>query len=203
MDASEKKQIRVPMSRPGHGTKGQKIRLCTNHFDVKIANTDGYFFHYSVALYYEDGKPVEMKGVGRKVMDKVKETYSAEIGGKEFAYDGEKTLFTVGSLPRNKLEFSIVLDKVSSQRTDGKSSPAGEGSPNENEKKRRKRVSTFKVEISYATKIPIKAISDALRGKHSEEFLNAVRVLDIVLRQHAAYQRARCLMKVGLLSSPL
>uniref|UniRef100_A0A803LZQ5 Argonaute 4 n=1 Tax=Chenopodium quinoa TaxID=63459 RepID=A0A803LZQ5_CHEQI len=191
MDAPEQKQVRVSMARPGCGSKGQKIRLLTNHFNVKIANTEGFFFHYSVALYYEDGKPVEMKGVGRKVMDKIKETYSSEMGGKEFAYDGEKTLFTVGSLPRKKLEFTVLLDKVSSERTDGKSSPGGNGSPNESDKKRRKRVSqskTFKVEISYATRIPIKAISDALRGIESEDFLDAVRVLDIVLRQHAANQ---------------
>uniref|UniRef100_A0A803LTC2 Argonaute 4 n=1 Tax=Chenopodium quinoa TaxID=63459 RepID=A0A803LTC2_CHEQI len=186
MDAAEQKQKRVPMLRPGCGSKGQKIRLLTNHFDVKIDNTDYYFFQYSVALYYEDGKPVEaMKGVGRKVMDKIKETYSSELDGKEFAYDGEKTLFTVGSLPRKKLEFTVLLDKVSSERTDGKSSPGG----NESDKKRRKRVSqskTFKVEISYSTEIPIKAISDALHGIESEDFLDAVRVLDIVLRQHAA-----------------
>ncbi|XP_048495997.1 protein argonaute 4 [Beta vulgaris subsp. vulgaris] len=194
MDTSEQKQmIRVPMSRPGYGTKGQKIRLCTNHFNVKIANIDDYFFHYSVALYYEDGKPVEMKGIGRKVMDKINETYRSEMGGKDFAYDGEKTLFTVGSLPRNKLEFTVVLDKVSSEscRNDGKSSPGGDGSPRENDKKRRKRASqskTFRVEISYATKIPMKAIGDALRGKDSQEFLDAIRVLDIVLRQHAAKQ---------------
>uniref|UniRef100_A0A803LTC3 Argonaute 4 n=1 Tax=Chenopodium quinoa TaxID=63459 RepID=A0A803LTC3_CHEQI len=156
MDAPEQKQIRVPMPRPGCGSNGQKILLLTNHFNVKNANTDGFFFHYSVALYYEDGKPVEMKGVGRKVMDKIKETYSSEMGGKEFAYDGEKTLFTVGSLPRKKLEFTVLLDKVSSE--------------------------------SYATKIPIKAISDALRGIESEDFLDAVRVLEIVLRQHAANQ---------------
>lgn len=76
-------------------------------------------------------------------------------------------------------------------RNDGKSSPGGDGSPSENDKKRRKRASqskTFRVEISYATKIPMKAIGDALRGKDSQEFLDAIRVLDIVLRQHAAKQ---------------
>uniref|UniRef100_A0A803LZQ6 Uncharacterized protein n=1 Tax=Chenopodium quinoa TaxID=63459 RepID=A0A803LZQ6_CHEQI len=175
------------MLRPGCRSSGTKTQLLTNHFNVKIDNTDvHHFFQYSIALYYVDGKPVEvMKGVGRKVMDKIKETYSSELDGKDFAYDGEKTLFTVGSLPRKKLEFTVLLEKVSSERTDGKSSPGGNGSPNESDKKRRKRVSqskTFKVEISYATRIPIKAISDALRGIESEDFLDAVRVLDIVLR---------------------
>lgn len=69
-----------------------------------------------VALFYEDGRPVEMKGVGRKIMDTVQETYDTELAGKEFAYDGEKSLFTVGALPQNKLEFTVVLHSVSSNR---------------------------------------------------------------------------------------
>lgn len=44
------------------------------------------------------------------------ETYHSELGGKDFAYDGEKSLFTVGSLPRNKLEFAVVLEDMPSNR---------------------------------------------------------------------------------------
>lgn len=69
-----------------------------------------------VALFYEDGRPVDGKGVGRKVLDRVRDTYDSELSGKEFAYDGEKSLFTVGSLPRNKLEFTVVLEDVTSSR---------------------------------------------------------------------------------------
>lgn len=50
------------------------------------------------------------------MLDRVRETYDTELAGKEFAYDGEKTLFTVGPLPRNKLEFTIVLEDVTSSR---------------------------------------------------------------------------------------
>lgn len=56
------------------------------------------------------------KGIGRKVLDRVHETYDTELAGKEFAYDGEKSLFTIGALPRNKLEFTIVLEDVTSNR---------------------------------------------------------------------------------------
>lgn len=69
-----------------------------------------------MALFYEDGRPIDGKGVGRKVLDQVHETYKSELDGKEFAYDGEKSLFTVGALPRNKLEFTVVLDNVNSNR---------------------------------------------------------------------------------------
>lgn len=50
------------------------------------------------------------------MLDKVYETYESELGGRDFAYDGEKSLFTVGSLPRNKMVFTVVLDAVVSKR---------------------------------------------------------------------------------------
>lgn len=69
-----------------------------------------------IAMSYEDGTPVDGKGIGRKVLDKVKQTYAMELAKKEFAYDGEKSLFTVGPLPHNRLEFTVVLDDISSTR---------------------------------------------------------------------------------------
>jgi len=75
-----------------------------------------YLARDQVAFSYEDGRPVEGKGVGRKIMDRVQETYDSELNGKDFAFDGEKSLFTIGSLPRNKLEFEVVLEDVTSNR---------------------------------------------------------------------------------------
>ena len=74
------------------------------------------FMFKQVALFYDDGRPVEGKGVGRKLLDRVHETYDSELNGKDFAYDGEKTLFTLGSLARNKLEFTVVLEDVIATR---------------------------------------------------------------------------------------
>ncbi|OVA13774.1 Argonaute/Dicer protein [Macleaya cordata] len=185
------KPKRVPMARNGTGRKGQPIQLLTNHFKVGVTNVDGYFFHYSVALFYEDGRPVDGKGIGRRVIDRVHDTYDTELAGKDFAYDGEKSLFTVGPLPRNKLEFTIVLEDMSSTRNAGNGSPGGSGSPNETDRKRFRRPyqsKTFKVEISFAAKIPMQAIANALRGQENENSQEALRVLDIVLRQHAAKQ---------------
>lgn len=191
LEPVKKKILRVPMARRGVGNKGQKIQILTNHFKVNVTNVDGHFFHYSVALFYEDGRPVDGKGVGRKVLDRVHETYDTELAGKEFAYDGEKSLFTIGALPRNKMEFTVVLDDVTSNRNNGNSSPGGHGSPNEADRKRLRRPyqsKTFKVEISFAAKIPMQAIANALRGQESENSQEALRVLDIILRQHAAKQ---------------
>ncbi|XVF20204.1 hypothetical protein REPUB_Repub11eG0177800 [Reevesia pubescens] len=190
-EPAKKKVTRLPMARPGPGSKGQKIAVLTNHFKVNVGSVDRHFFHYCVSLFYEDGRPVDGKGVGRKVIDKVHDTYSNELDGKNFAYDGEKSLFTVGALPSNKLEFTVVLEDVTSNRNKGNASPDGHGSPNEHDRKRLRRPyqsKTFKVEISFAAKIPMQAIQNALRGQESENSQEALRVLDIILRQHAAKQ---------------
>ncbi|KAL2557292.1 Protein argonaute 4 [Forsythia ovata] len=190
-ESEMKKVFRAPMARRGLGTRGQKVPILTNHFKVKVASVDGHFFQYSVALFYEDGRPVDEKGVGRKVLDRVHDTYDTELAGKDFAYDGEKSLFTVGPLPRNKLEFTVVLEDVTTNRNNGNASPGSHGSPNESDRKRLRRPyqsKTFKVEISFATKIPMQAIAHALRGQESENFQEALRLLDIILRQHAAKQ---------------
>ncbi|KAL2943015.1 Protein argonaute 4A [Bienertia sinuspersici] len=171
-------QKRLPMARSGPGMKGQKISLLTNHFQVKMPSSDGHFYQYSVKMAYEDGTVVETKGIGRKVLDKLHETYESELGGKQFAYDGEKTLFTLGDLPRKKLE-SV-----------GRGGSPGEEDTNGDKKRFRRpqRSKTYKVELTYATKIPLQAITIALRGQDSEHFQEAVRVLDTILRQHAARQ---------------
>lgn len=50
----KKGPIRVPMARPGLGRKGNKLPLLTNHFKVDVANTDGYFYQYSVCVVFHD-----------------------------------------------------------------------------------------------------------------------------------------------------
>ncbi|KAJ6380704.1 hypothetical protein OIU77_029577 [Salix suchowensis] len=185
------KPKRFPIARRGVGSRGQKIQLLSNHFKVSISNTGGHFFQYSVSLSYEDGRPVEAKGIGRRLIDKVHETYGSDLAGKDFAYDGEKSLFTIGAMPRNKMEFTVLLDSFTSNRNSGNGSPVGNGSPKETDKKRMRRVfqsKTFKVEMSFAAKIPMQAIAAALRGQESENSQEALRVLDIILRQHAAKQ---------------
>ena len=66
-----------------------------------------------INLKYEDDTPVDRKGSGRKVIKKLQQTNAAELANKDFAYDGEKSLFTVGALPQVKNEFTVVVDDVS------------------------------------------------------------------------------------------
>ncbi|KAG8045203.1 hypothetical protein GUJ93_ZPchr0008g12421 [Zizania palustris] len=147
------------------------------------------FHHYYVNLKYEDDRPVDGKGVGRKVIDKLQQTYASELANKDFAYDGEKSLFTVGALPQVNNEFTVVLEDINTGKVANGGSP-GNDSPG-NDKKRARRpyqTKTFKVELCFAAKIPMSAIAQALRGQESENTQEAIRVIDIILRQHSAKQ---------------
>ncbi|OEL24890.1 Protein argonaute 4B, partial [Dichanthelium oligosanthes] len=187
------KPKRVPMVRPGIGRKGQQILLYSNHFKVSVKSTEDFFFHYHVNLKYEDDRPVDGKGIGRKVIDKLQQTYHSELSNKDFAYDGEKSLFTIGALPQKNNEFTVVMEDTSTGKTaaNGNGSPGGNDSPGGGDRKRVRRSyqpKTFKVELIFAAKIPMNAIGQVIRGEESENSLEALRVLDIILRQHSAKQ---------------
>jgi eukaryotic translation initiation factor 2C len=46
------------------------------------------------------------------VIDKLQHTYRSELANKDFAYDGEKSLFTVGALPQVTNEFTVILEDI-------------------------------------------------------------------------------------------
>ncbi|KAI7752602.1 hypothetical protein M8C21_021821, partial [Ambrosia artemisiifolia] len=158
------------ISRPGFGSSGRRIPLLANHFKVSITS--------------EDNRTIENKVLGRKILAKLHETYSSELSGKKFAYDGEKSLYTVGPFSKNKYEFTVVLEDSYTYR----GSPTHDGIVSESGKrsKRSFQEKSFKVEISYATEIPLKAVSLALEGSEPVKLQDALRVLDIILRQQAA-----------------
>ncbi|KAI3440909.1 uncharacterized protein J3R85_002940 [Psidium guajava] len=181
------------IGRRGIGSAGRQINLLTNHFKVSVNVPDAVFYQYSVSITSEDKRAVEGKGIGRKLIDKLCQTYSSELAGKKFAYDGEKTLYTVGPLPQNKLEFTVVLEDSFAMRES--ESLGGRESPNGSTKrsKRSFQSKTFQVEISYAAKVPLKSIFLGLKGLDKDNNAqDALRVLDIVLRQTAA--KCGCLL---------
>ncbi|KAM0841035.1 hypothetical protein ACQ4PT_059275 [Festuca glaucescens] len=129
-------------------------------------------------------------------MKQLYDTYASDLADKIFAYDGEKGLFTIGPLPFKNNVFEVVLCDTSSGKTGTSRSPGGDGSPGPSDKKRMKRAvyaKRFKVEIAIAStstaRIPMSAIAQVLRGgQESENSQEAIRVLDIILRQHSARQ---------------
>ena len=73
--------------------------------------------HTQVNLKYEDDQPVAQKGVGRKVIDKLQETYASDLENLNFlAYDGEKSLFTIGALHNVRDVFTVVVEDASSTK---------------------------------------------------------------------------------------
>ncbi|XP_023637185.1 LOW QUALITY PROTEIN: protein argonaute 8 [Capsella rubella] len=177
--SAKSKSSLLPLSRRGHGSNGRKINLLTNHFSVDFSIRElnsQYFFHYSVAITYENGSPVMTKGVGRRILEKVQQTYQTDLDFKHFAYDGDKSLFTVGPLPRSKLDFSVVLEDVPSRRNAEKRLKL----PHQSEK--------YNVAISFAAKIPMQAISHTLQGRERNRIQDMIRAMDVILGQNAARQ---------------
>ena len=73
----------------------------------------------------------------------------------------------------------------------GNGSPGNNNSSSENDRKRLRRNSqskTFKVELNFAAKVPMQSIKSAMQGHDNENSQEALRVLDIVLRQHSSRQ---------------
>ncbi|XP_057740880.1 protein argonaute 16 [Arachis stenosperma] len=172
----------------GFGTTGKRIQLLANHFKVDVTDPDAIFFQYSVAITTEDKRTVEGKGIGRKLIDRLCQTFSSELGDKRFAYDGERTLYTVGPLPFDKFEFKVLLEE-SFAKHPGADNPGANGSPHEETKRSKHSFQSkaFIVEISFAVKIPLRFIALPLEEVESDtNYQDALRVLDIALRQQAA-----------------
>jgi len=74
---------------------------------------DVIFYWLQANLKCEDDTPVDRKGSGRKVIKKLQQIYAAELANKDFAYDCEKSLFTIGALPQVKNEFTVVVEDFS------------------------------------------------------------------------------------------
>lgn len=59
-------------------------------------------------------KQVKSTGVRRTVIDKLQDIYLANVN---FAYDGEKNLYTICALQNVKDEFKVVVEDDSSAKT--------------------------------------------------------------------------------------
>ncbi|KAG8045202.1 hypothetical protein GUJ93_ZPchr0008g12823 [Zizania palustris] len=144
-----------------------------------------------VNIKYEGDGLLVGKGVGTKVIDKLQQIYASELANKDFAYDGDKSLFTVGALPQLCNVFTVVLEDINTVKVAASSgSPGNDNSPGNDRKRARRpyQTKTFKVELSFESKIPMSAIDQALRGQESENTQEAIRILDIILKQHSAKQ---------------
>ncbi|KAG5566330.1 hypothetical protein RHGRI_002062 [Rhododendron griersonianum] len=85
---------------------------------IRIAGTAGGRRNRSlvVSITSGDNEAVLIKGLKRKVVNKLYQTYFSELPGRRYAYDGEQSLYTVGPLPENRLEFAVVLEESFAKR---------------------------------------------------------------------------------------
>ncbi|KAF2294812.1 hypothetical protein GH714_020072 [Hevea brasiliensis] len=165
------------IARPGFGSSGQPIPLLSNHFKVSVNVTDVVFTSI-VFLFLLKITELLMKA---KIIDRLCQTYSCELAGKSFAYDGEKTLYSLVRLPQSWMEFTVVPEESIAKRCnpDGGRSFAATSKRS----KRRLRSETFKVEIVYAAKIPLNSFAPSLQGNETNNNIrDALRVLDTILK---------------------
>ncbi|KAI5077233.1 hypothetical protein GOP47_0007057 [Adiantum capillus-veneris] len=172
------------MKRPGLGKTGRPIEVLCNHFMVTYSGSQDVC-HYDVSISDGGSAPggndgIANKNLCRTIMMKLHQVYASEFGGKRFAYDGEKSLFTPGPLKFQTQEFTVLLDET----TINKSNPADDDTT------KRRRVASrsreFKVKIEYAATVKMTAIGAILSGQKNDRAQDALRVLDIVLKQHSA-----------------
>ncbi|PKA50645.1 Protein argonaute 16 [Apostasia shenzhenica] len=180
-------QKQTVMVRAGFGGEGQCIELISNHFTVSFKAEDHFFYQYNITVKYDDNHVVEVKSLRRKVMDKIFETHSSELGGKAFVYDGDKSLFTTGTLPKENLDLLVVLEESFPSGVPCRS--PGDVSSTGIDHKRSKHSLLAKaliVEVRFATKISLTPLIMAFRGSQMEQAQDALRVLNIILRQQQA-----------------
>ncbi|KAG6402000.1 hypothetical protein SASPL_138868 [Salvia splendens] len=172
MEIAKPKAAPVISHRPG--LKGRRVCLLTNFFKVTVTGAMDDFYHYDISIFREDGSEVISKNVRRAVVEELSEMYKQELAGKRLVYDGAGSLFTLGPLPQNILEFSVVTEGKSFRKG---SSVGGGGSPDRNDQKRRKLVTcfrTFKVVMSFVSQNSMKSFNE-----------RSLRVLNTILLHQA------------------
>eukprot|EP00249_Psilotum_nudum_P010610 c22645_g1_i2 orf=439-2946(-) len=181
----ESKQQITQMQRVGYGLQGVAVDLLCNYFRVKYRHTEDAY-QYNVFIEPE----VKSKGMSRQVVAKLYEVFGlTEFGRKSYAFDGERILYTIGSLPFNSQEFQVLLDE---ERRPGRREVAGSSSSlgfEEASRKKRKTMSDrrgFKVRVDFTSRISMRSILAVTQGQQPKEAQDALRVLDVVLREHAS-----------------
>ncbi|TYG72081.1 hypothetical protein ES288_D05G451400v1 [Gossypium darwinii] len=156
------KPLRFPR-RPGLGCEGTKFVVKANHFFAEFPNKDLY--QYDVIITPE----VTLRRVNRDVMQQLVSLYKcSDLGERDPAYDGRKSLYTAGSLPFESKEFKVTISDENGR---------------ENE---------FKVMIRLAGRTELHRLRQFLQGDQVDVPKDALQALDIVLRELPATNTSYC-----------
>ncbi|CAI9778877.1 unnamed protein product [Fraxinus pennsylvanica] len=146
--------------RPGYGQLGTKCIVKANHFFAELPDRD--LIQYDVTIIPE----VVSITVNRAILAELVKLYKeSELGTRLPAYDGRKSLYTAGELPFARKEFTIKL-------TDGEDGINGP-----------KRETEYKVIIKFVARANLHHLSQFLSGKRADGPQEALKILDIVLRE--------------------
>ncbi|KAK9676555.1 hypothetical protein RND81_11G084800 [Saponaria officinalis] len=166
------------MCKPGFGSIGRCISLLVNHLKVSIRNPDVAFYHYSVKITSGDDVPIECKSISIKIIDKLFQTYSSELNGKVYVFDGKKNVYTFAPLSQKTFEFTLTHEEPFARKVE-----------NHGESTKKSKHSTtpklFKVELSFCLKVPSRSMIPTIEGQTVYETRDALRVLNTILRNQA------------------
>ncbi|KAG8492724.1 hypothetical protein CXB51_010450 [Gossypium anomalum] len=156
------KPLRFPR-RPGLGCEGTKFIVKANHFFAEFPNK--VLYQYDVIITPD----VTLRRVNREVMQQLVNLYKcSDLGERDPAYDGRKSLYTAGTLPFESKEFKVTISD-----DDG-------------------REREFKVMIRLAGRTELHRLQQFLQGDQVDVPKDALRALDIVLRELPATNTSYC-----------
>ncbi|XP_057506339.1 protein argonaute PNH1-like [Actinidia eriantha] len=148
--------------RPGYGQLGTKCLVKANHFLAEISERD--LSHYSVKIKPEVNSTTLNKVIMAQLVKLHRDT---DLGKRLPVYDGRSALYTAGLLPFTSKEFVVTL--------------ADEDESIGNTKERE-----FKVMIEFVAHASMRHLCEFSSGKQVDTPLEALKVIDIVLRELAA-----------------
>ncbi|GFY96289.1 Stabilizer of iron transporter SufD / Polynucleotidyl transferase [Actinidia rufa] len=148
--------------RPGYGQLGTKCLVKANHFLAEISERD--LSHYSVKIKPEVNSTKLNKAIMAQLVKLHRDT---DLGKRLPVYDGRAALYTAGLLPFTSKEFMVTL-------------------ADEDELIGITKEQEFMVTIDFVTHASMRQLHEFSPGKQVDTPLEALKVIDIVLRELAA-----------------
>ncbi|KAF9946187.1 hypothetical protein BGZ70_003364 [Mortierella alpina] len=149
--------------RPAVGTKGKRIQLTANFFEMKMP--DITVQHYDVVMTPDVPPPVR-----RRVFEQFVTRHSAsDLGNARPVFDGRSNLFSATALPFESRTFEVILP--------------GDVRPNS-----QRPIPVFKVKVKKASTIDLEELGRFLEGRSSltGNCQTAIMALDVLLHHQPA-----------------
>lgn len=160
--ALEQSMTVIPL-RPGAGTVGTGTRVLVNYFPVTKLPV-GEIIQYDVTV-----TPDVPRAVKRKIFGVVEANFGkSAFGGKNVAYDGQASLYSLGPLPKNEISLEVCIDKPSQDSKHPDRS--------------------FHVRIRQVSSVNMATLDQFLNGKLNYTPYDVITALEVILRHPATAQ---------------